>query len=141
MPVHDEPGVDPDDLDHADEDDDTPVPRVRTPRPALGASRRADASYRAESETRSSGAAGRGAADPRSRAPSAAASSESAERIAAAREAMARLVRDVPDFPEPGIVFKDITPLLADHDGFRAVVDGARGGAVATSTVRSSSTR
>ena len=27
-------------------------------------------------------------------------------------------VRDVPDFPEPGIVFKDITPLLADHDGF-----------------------
>ena len=33
------------------------------------------------------------------------------------------LVRDVPDFPEPGIVFKDITPLLADHTGFAAVVD------------------
>jgi adenine phosphoribosyltransferase len=26
------------------------------------------------------------------------------------------LIRDVPDFPEPGIVFKDITPLLADAD-------------------------
>ena len=33
-----------------------------------------------------------------------------------------RLVRDVPDFPEPGVVFKDITPLLADHDGLAAVV-------------------
>lgn len=41
---------------------------------------------------------------------------------AAAAEALGRLVRDVPDFPEPGIVFKDITPLLADPDGFRAVV-------------------
>ena len=33
-----------------------------------------------------------------------------------------RLIRDVPDFPEPGVVFKDITPLLADHEGFTAVV-------------------
>lgn len=33
-----------------------------------------------------------------------------------------RLIRDVHDFPEPGIVFKDITPLLADHEGFRSVV-------------------
>jgi adenine phosphoribosyltransferase len=32
------------------------------------------------------------------------------------------LVRDVPDFPEPGILFKDITPLLADHEAFTAVV-------------------
>ncbi len=32
------------------------------------------------------------------------------------------LIRDVPDFPEPGVVFKDITPLLADHDGFSAVI-------------------
>ncbi|KRB74122.1 adenine phosphoribosyltransferase [Nocardioides sp. Root190] len=37
-------------------------------------------------------------------------------------EALTRLVRDVPDFPEPGIMFKDITPLLADPDGFGAVV-------------------
>ena len=28
-----------------------------------------------------------------------------------------RLIRDIPDFPKPGIVFKDITPLLADADG------------------------
>ncbi len=42
----------------------------------------------------------------------------------AGREALQRLVVDVPDFPEPGIVFKDITPLLADHAGFTAVVDG-----------------
>ena len=40
-----------------------------------------------------------------------------------AREALERLVLDVPDFPEPGIVFKDITPLLADHDGLTAVVE------------------
>ncbi len=33
------------------------------------------------------------------------------------------LIRDVPDFPRPGVVFKDITPLLADHSGFTAVVD------------------
>ena len=38
-------------------------------------------------------------------------------------EALARLVRDVPDFPEPGIVFKDITPLLADHTALTAVVE------------------
>ena len=36
---------------------------------------------------------------------------------------LARLVADVPDFPEPGILFKDITPLLADHDGFTQVVE------------------
>ncbi len=29
------------------------------------------------------------------------------------------LVRDVPDFPKPGILFRDITPLLADADAFR----------------------
>lgn len=32
-------------------------------------------------------------------------------------------VLDVPDFPEPGIVFKDLTPLFADGAAFRAVVD------------------
>jgi len=32
-------------------------------------------------------------------------------------------VRDVPDFPTPGIVFKDISPLLADHIAFAGAVD------------------
>jgi adenine phosphoribosyltransferase len=32
-------------------------------------------------------------------------------------------IRDVPDYPKPGVVFKDITPLLADHTAFAAVVD------------------
>lgn len=32
------------------------------------------------------------------------------------------LVRDVPDFPKPGILFKDITPLLADAVAFAAAV-------------------
>lgn len=33
------------------------------------------------------------------------------------------LIRDVPDFPKPGIVFKDITTLAKDPDGFSTVVD------------------
>ena len=33
------------------------------------------------------------------------------------------LIKDVPDFPKPGIVFKDITPLLADPGGFGATID------------------
>lgn len=37
--------------------------------------------------------------------------------------AWADLIRLVPDFPQPGIQFKDITPLLADAAGLRAVVD------------------
>jgi adenine phosphoribosyltransferase len=32
-------------------------------------------------------------------------------------------VRDVPDFPKKGIIFKDITPLLSDHALFRASID------------------
>ena len=36
-------------------------------------------------------------------------------------------IRDVPDFPKPGIVFKDITPLLADGAAFRSVVDALGG--------------
>jgi adenine phosphoribosyltransferase len=33
-----------------------------------------------------------------------------------------RLVRDVPDFPRRGILFRDVTPLLADADAMRAVI-------------------
>ena len=32
------------------------------------------------------------------------------------------LIRDIPDFPQPGILFRDITPLLGDAEAFRAVV-------------------
>ena len=33
------------------------------------------------------------------------------------------LIRDVPDFPQPGILFKDLTPILGDPTAFRAVID------------------
>ena len=36
-------------------------------------------------------------------------------------------IRDVRDFPKPGIVFKDITPLLASPDAFRIAIDGLAG--------------
>ncbi|MGA0586884.1 adenine phosphoribosyltransferase [Dyella sp. KRB-257] len=36
---------------------------------------------------------------------------------------LAGLVRAVPDFPSPGIVFRDITPLLADAGGFARCID------------------
>jgi adenine phosphoribosyltransferase len=32
-------------------------------------------------------------------------------------------IREVPDYPQPGVLFKDITPMLADHDAFAAAVD------------------
>jgi adenine phosphoribosyltransferase len=32
-------------------------------------------------------------------------------------------IRDIPDFPKPGIIFKDITPLLADHRAFQSAID------------------
>jgi adenine phosphoribosyltransferase len=38
-------------------------------------------------------------------------------------EALRAKVRDVPDFPQPGILFRDITPLLADAAAFRTAVD------------------
>jgi adenine phosphoribosyltransferase len=33
------------------------------------------------------------------------------------------LIRDIPDFPQPGILFRDITPLLSDPKGFHIVLD------------------
>ena len=38
-------------------------------------------------------------------------------------DALKKYVRDVPDFPQPGIVFRDITPLLARKELFREVID------------------
>ena len=37
-------------------------------------------------------------------------------------EYISSLIRDVPDFPEPGIVFKDITPVLADGKAFAELI-------------------
>jgi adenine phosphoribosyltransferase len=34
-----------------------------------------------------------------------------------------KLIREVPDFPKPGILFYDITTLLRDKNGFRTVID------------------
>jgi adenine phosphoribosyltransferase len=41
---------------------------------------------------------------------------------------VAARVRDIPDYPQPGIVFKDITPLLADGAAFKAVVTALASG-------------
>lgn len=50
----------------------------------------------------------------------------------AERQRLNDAIRDVPDFPKPGILFKDITPVLADGELFRLAVDsliGTAGGA------------
>ena len=44
--------------------------------------------------------------------------------------ALRELIREIPDFPRPGIGFKDITPLMADADG------AGRGGAAAGRATR-----
>ncbi len=43
--------------------------------------------------------------------------------IEAQIESLKRAIRDVPDFPKPGIVFKDITTLLKDPQAFRRALD------------------
>jgi adenine phosphoribosyltransferase len=43
---------------------------------------------------------------------------------------LAEWIRDVPDFPTPGIAFKDITPLLADPVAFAAAIDALAGSLV-----------
>ncbi|HEX4085700.1 MAG TPA: adenine phosphoribosyltransferase [Chthoniobacteraceae bacterium] len=40
-----------------------------------------------------------------------------------ASDRIASAVRDVPDFPKPGIIFKDITPILSDGALFREAID------------------
>jgi adenine phosphoribosyltransferase len=39
------------------------------------------------------------------------------------RDLLLSRIRDVPDYPKPGVIFKDITPLLADPVAFNALVD------------------
>ena len=38
-------------------------------------------------------------------------------------ERLTRLIRDIPDFPKPGIIFRDITPLLADPSGLALAIE------------------
>ena len=38
-------------------------------------------------------------------------------------ELLAARVREIPDYPQPGVIFRDITPLLADHVAFAGAVD------------------
>jgi adenine phosphoribosyltransferase len=45
------------------------------------------------------------------------------------------LIRDVPDYPQPGIVFKDITPLLADGPAFAATVEALADGSTGVTKV------
>lgn len=40
-----------------------------------------------------------------------------------AREALKDLIRLVPDFPTEGVLFEDLTPALADPEGFKLIVD------------------
>jgi adenine phosphoribosyltransferase len=39
------------------------------------------------------------------------------------REVIRKAIRAIPDFPKPGILFRDITPLLGDPEAFRATID------------------
>jgi adenine phosphoribosyltransferase len=43
--------------------------------------------------------------------------------VSNANSALRAAIRDVPDFPKPGIIFKDITPILQDGALFRAAID------------------
>jgi adenine phosphoribosyltransferase len=59
-------------------------------------------------------------------------STADAAAAAAADPGLAELikakVRDIPDYPQPGVMFKDITPLLADSGALAAVVQGLAAG-------------
>ncbi|UWM48064.1 adenine phosphoribosyltransferase [Streptomyces carpaticus] len=52
------------------------------------------------------------------------------------RELLLERIRDVPDYPKPGVVFKDITPLLADPAAFGALTDALAKTATATGATK-----
>ncbi|MGY1502229.1 adenine phosphoribosyltransferase [Streptomyces sp. QTS52] len=56
--------------------------------------------------------------------------------MTAVKELLLSRIRDVADYPEPGVMFKDITPLLADPEAFTALTD-----ALADIAVRSGATK
>ncbi|MUM18488.1 adenine phosphoribosyltransferase [Mycobacterium sp. CBMA271] len=53
----------------------------------------------------------------------------------AVAELIGRLTREVPDFPEPGVQFKDLTPLFADAEGLSRVADALADGAAGSSLI------
>jgi adenine phosphoribosyltransferase len=63
-----------------------------------------------------------------SAAPDSAAEPESVATPGNAATILRARIRDIPDYPQPGIIFKDITPLLADGPAFAAVVDALADG-------------
>jgi adenine phosphoribosyltransferase len=78
-------------------------------------------STKSSTSTRARAARSPSRATPPSRVPDLQLSSriDDAGRLEYARS----LIRNVPDFPKKGILFKDITPLLADPKGFAIVID------------------
>ena len=47
--------------------------------------------------------------------------------VGSVAQVIASLTRDVADFPQPGVQFKDLTPLFVDRDGMAAVTDALAG--------------
>jgi adenine phosphoribosyltransferase len=50
-----------------------------------------------------------------------------AQRVLSLDDALS-LVREIPDFPEPGVLFRDLGPVFADATAFRALTDALAGG-------------
>lgn len=50
----------------------------------------------------------------------------SAPSVLSAADEVLRLLVSVPDFPSPGIMFRDLTPVFADGSGYRTVTDALR---------------
>ncbi|CAA9539632.1 MAG: Adenine phosphoribosyltransferase [uncultured Thermomicrobiales bacterium] len=62
-------------------------------------------------------------ADPRDPVPAPRVDPALDARLREHAEAIRAKIRDIPDFPQPGILFRDITPLLADGAAFQGLVD------------------
>jgi adenine phosphoribosyltransferase len=45
------------------------------------------------------------------------------DHMTTATQYVDRLTATIPDFPTPGILFRDLTPVFADADAFRAIID------------------
>ena len=95
--------------------------RRRAP-PARRTSTRPNHPPRPRKKTKKSAARHRAARSPRGPAPRRARRSTGAGARGRDRSCLDH-IRDIPDLPQPGVMFKDITPLLADAGAFRFTVD------------------